>query len=196
MIVVVDHQDSFVYNLVQQVQVLGHEVVVVPSRAGVDEVLGRSPAAVLLSPGPGRPEAAGCFVELIRALPATTPLLGVCLGHQALAVALGGRVGHAPRPVHGQVSEIAHQGDGVLAGLPVPFAAGRYHSLVVERDGLPEELEVTATSEGGLIMAVRHRSCPWFGVQFHPESVLTPLGGRLMANFLRMAGQAAPASGA
>ncbi|MDA8331182.1 MAG: aminodeoxychorismate/anthranilate synthase component II [Candidatus Dormibacteraeota bacterium] len=196
MIVVVDHEDSFVYNLVQQVQVLGHEVLVLPSRASVDDVLGRSPAGVLLSPGPGRPEAAGCFVELIQALPATTPLLGVCLGHQALAAALGGQVVHAPRPVHGRTSEISHQGAGVLAGLPAPFAAGRYHSLVVERDGLPEELEVTATSEDGLIMAMRHRSRPWFGVQFHPESVLTPLGSRLMANFLRMARPAAPAGGA
>ena len=187
MIVVVDHEDSFVYNLVQQVQVLGHEVRVVSSRAGVDDVLGSSPAGVLLSPGPGRPESAGCFVDLIRALPPTTPLLGVCLGHQALAVAMGGRVGHAPRPVHGQVSQIVHHGEGVLAGLPVPFAAARYHSLLVEGDGLPEELEVTATSDHGLIMAVRHRGRPWFGVQFHPESVLTPLGGRLMANFLKMA---------
>jgi anthranilate synthase/aminodeoxychorismate synthase-like glutamine amidotransferase len=195
-IVVIDHQDSFVYNLVQQVQVLGQEVLVLPSRARVDEVLGHSPTGVLLSPGPGRPEAAGCFVELIQALPATTPLLGVCLGHQALAVALGGRVGHAPRPVHGRASEVSHQGDGVLAGLPVPFAAGRYHSLVVERDGLPKELEVTATSEGGLIMAMRHRSRPWFGVQFHPESVLTPLGSRLMANFLEMARPAVSAEGA
>ncbi len=196
MIVVIDHQDSFVYNLVQQVQVLGQEVVVLPSWARVDEVLGHSPTGVLLSPGPGRPEAAGCFVELIQALPATTPLLGVCLGHQALAVALGGRVGHAPRPVHGQASEISHHGEGVLAGLPVPFAAGRYHSLVVERDGLPKELEVTATGEGGLIMAMRHRSRPWFGVQFHPESVLTPLGSRLMANFLEMARPAVSAEGA
>ncbi len=196
MIAVVDHQDSFVYNLVQQVQVLGHEVRVFPSRAGVEDILGTAPAGVLLSPGPGRPEAAGCFVDLIRALPPRTPLLGVCLGHQALAVAMGGRVGHAPRPVHGRVSEIAHQGEGVLAGLPVPFAAGRYHSLVVERDCLPEELEVTATSDGDLIMAVRHRARPWFGVQFHPESVLTPLGGRLMANFLQMAEPAAAARGA
>ena len=188
MIVVVDHQDSFVYNLVQQVQGMGGEAQVVPSGVQVQEVLALRPQAVILSPGPGRPEAAGCFVPLIAALTPTTPLLGVCLGHQALAVAMGGRVGHSPRPVHGQVSQISHAGTGIMEGLPTPFEAGRYHSLLVEREGLPDCLEVTATAEAELIMAVRHRSRPWFGVQFHPESVLTPRGGQLMANFLRLAG--------
>lgn len=189
MIVVVDHQDSFVYNLVQMVQVAGFDAVVVPStEVRVDELGERPPQAVILSPGPGTPQAAGRFVELVRGLPPEVPLLGVCLGHQALAVALGARVGRAPQPVHGKPSSISHCGAGLLAGLPRPFAAGRYHSLVVDRVGLPEVLEVTASSEDGLVMAIRHRERPWFGVQFHPESVLTPDGERLMANFLALAG--------
>ncbi len=195
MIVVVDHQDSFVYNLVQQVQTAGFEVRMVPSTAGPEEVLEGSPQAVILSPGPGAPEAAGCFIALIRQMPEAVPLLGVCLGHQALATAFGGRVGRAPEPVHGKVSPIIHQGAGILAGLPSPFAAGRYHSLVVASDGLPPALEVTATTADGLVMGLRHRSRPWFGVQFHPESVLTPKGGQLMDNFLGLARARAPRRG-
>ncbi|MGA9774810.1 MAG: aminodeoxychorismate/anthranilate synthase component II [Candidatus Dormiibacterota bacterium] len=195
MIVVVDHQDSFVFNLVQQVQTAGFEVRMVPSTAGPEEVLEGSPQAVILSPGPGAPEAAGCFIELIRQMPETVPVLGVCLGHQALATAFGGRVGRAPEPVHGKVSPIIHQGAGILAGLPSPFAAGRYHSLVVASDGLPPALEVTATTADGLVMGLRHRSRPWFGVQFHPESVLTPEGGQLMDNFLSLARTRAPQAG-
>ncbi len=195
MIVVVDHQDSFVYNLVQQVQTAGFEVRMVPSTAGPEEVLEGSPQAVILSPGPGAPEAAGCFIGLIRQMPEAVPVLGVCLGHQALATAFGGRVGRAPEPVHGKVSPIIHQGAGILAGLPSPFAAGRYHSLVVASDGLPPALEVTATTADGLVMGLRHRSRPWFGVQFHPESVLTPKGGQLMDNFLGLARARAPQRG-
>lgn len=188
MIVVVDHQDSFVYNLVQQVAAAGFEVAVVPStEASVPELTARAPQAVILSPGPGTPQAAGRFIEVVRGLPPGVPLLGVCLGHQALAAALGGRVVRAPEPVHGKSSHVWHDGKGLLAGLPSPFPAGRYHSLVVERPGLPDELEVSASTDDGLVMALRHRDRPWFGVQFHPESVLTPLGGRLMANFLALA---------
>lgn len=193
MISVVDHQDSFVYNVVQLVQSAGFEVRVLPSTAASAEVLEGGPEAVILSPGPGTPEEAGCFLELIAGLPASLPLLGVCLGHQALAAAWGGRVARAPEPVHGKVSQIRHRGAGVLAGLPQPFEAGRYHSLVVEREGLPQELEVTACTDEGLIMGLRHRSRPWHGVQFHPESVLTPSGGQLMANFLALTGRAVQA---
>ena len=143
---------------------------------------------MILSPGPGRPEAAGCFEELVRILPDSIPLLGVCLGHQALATAFGARVVRAPQPVHGKASPILHDGSELFSGLPSPFEAGRYHSLVVERAGLPDQLTVTAETADGLVMALAHRSLPRFGVQFHPESILTPDGPRLMANFLARAG--------
>lgn len=187
MILVVDHQDSFVYNLVQLVAIAGYEVMVVPSSsASADELVGLAPDGVILSPGPGRPEQAGCFVELIRALPDSTPLLGVCLGHQALAVAYGAKVGRAPEPVHGKVSRINHEGEGIFASLQSPLEAGRYHSLMVEEGSIPAELEVTARTDDGLVMALQHRSRPQFGVQFHPESVLTPVGPQLVANFLAL----------
>jgi anthranilate synthase/aminodeoxychorismate synthase-like glutamine amidotransferase len=186
-ILVVDHQDSFVYNLVQLVAIAGYEVMVVPSSsASADELVGLAPDGVILSPGPGRPEQAGCFVELIRALPDSTPLLGVCLGHQALAVAYGAKVGRAPEPVHGKVSRINHEGEGIFASLQSPLEAGRYHSLMVEEGSIPAELEVTARTDDGLVMALQHRSRPQFGVQFHPESVLTPVGPQLVANFLAL----------
>ena len=188
MILVVDHYDSFVYNLVQLVERLGHRTTVVRSdQAPAGELASTRPDAVILSPGPGRPEGAGVFVELIQRLDQTTPLLGVCLGHQALGVAFGARVDRAPAPVHGKASPILHDGVGLFDGLPSPFPAGRYHSLVVLPEGLPDDVEVTATTEDGLIMALRHRALPRFGVQFHPESILTPLGPRLVENFLRMA---------
>lgn len=187
MILVVDHQDSFVYNLVQLVAIAGHEVRVVPSSsASAEELVGLAPDGVILSPGPGRPEQAGCFMELIRALPESTPLLGVCLGHQALGAAYGAKVGRAPEPVHGKVSRINHDGSGIFASLPSPLEAGRYHSLMVEEESIPAELEVTARTDDGLVMALQHRSRPQFGVQFHPESVLTPVGPRLVANFLAL----------
>ncbi|MGH7608382.1 MAG: anthranilate synthase component II [Candidatus Dormibacteria bacterium] len=188
MILVVDHYDSFVYNLVQLVAAGGHEVQVRSSSADVAELVALTPDAVILSPGPGRPERAGCFVELVRALPTQTPLLGVCLGHQALASAYGGRVGPAPRPVHGKTSPVLHQGEGVLRGLPCPFEGGRYHSLVVDGDTLPTALKVTATTADGLVMALEHRKLPRFGLQFHPESILTREGPRIVDRFLEMAG--------
>lgn len=185
MILVVDHQDSFVYNLVQLVAMAGYEVRVVGSEsASAADLLALRPAAVILSPGPGRPEDAGCFVDLVSTLPADTPLLGVCLGHQAIAVAFGAVVTRAPEPVHGKVSSILHQGEGLFTGVGSPLEGGRYHSLVVDPGTLPEELLVDATTESGLVMALRHRRRPWFGVQFHPESVLTPDGPSLVANFL------------
>ncbi len=185
MILVLDHYDSFVYNLVQQVASAGHQAVVRRSdSAPAEELAGLGAQAVILSPGPGRPERAGCFVPLILALPTTTPLLGVCLGHQALACAYGARVGRAPLPVHGKASPIHHGGEGLLQGLPSPFAGARYHSLVVEGESLPDELMVTARTEDGQVMALQHRSLPRFGVQFHPESILTPEGQRVMERFL------------
>ncbi len=185
MILVVDHQDSFVYNLVQLVAMAGYEVRVVGSEsASAPDLVALRPAAVILSPGPGRPEEAGCFVELVSTLPADTPLLGVCLGHQAIAVAFGAVVTRAPEPVHGKVSSILHHGEGLFTGVGSPLEGGRYHSLVVDPGTLPEELLVDATTESGLVMALRHRRRPWFGVQFHPESVLTPEGSSLVANFL------------
>ena len=196
MILVVDHYDSFVYNLVQLVEGLGSPAEVVRSDAEpVEALVGRRPDAVILSPGPGRPEDAGCFVELIGALPDETPILGVCLGHQALGAAFGGAIDRAPEPVHGKTSAIRHDGTGLFDGVPDPFEAGRYHSLVIRDDAVPADLEVTATTDDGLVMAVRHRTLPRFGVQFHPESILTPEGPRIVENFLALAGTGAPIPG-
>jgi len=191
-ILVVDHQDSFVYNLVQVVASTGREVEVVGSEsASASELAASQPDAVILSPGPGRPERAGCFVALIRTLPDDIPLLGVCLGHQALATAFGAKVVRAPLPVHGKTSPVYHDGKGIFAGLASPMDCGRYHSLVVERSSLPEELAVTAETEDGLVMGMAHRRLPRFGVQFHPESILTPEGPALISRFLDLVGVAA-----
>jgi anthranilate synthase component 2 len=188
-VLVVDHYDSFVYNLVQLVEGLGFQTEVVRSDAEpVDNLVAREPAAVILSPGPGRPEEAGCFVDLVGALPPEIPVLGVCLGHQALGAAFGGTIDRAPEPVHGKTSAIRHDGTGLFEGVPDPFEAGRYHSLVIRGDGVPPDLEVIATTDDGLVMAVRHRTLPRFGVQFHPESILTPDGPRIVENFLALAG--------
>lgn len=187
MILVVDHYDSFTYNLVQLVESLGHPTEVVKSDAEPAEALvARRPAAVILSPGPGRPEDAGVFLDLLAQLPPEVPVLGVCLGHQAMGLACGGIVERAT-PVHGKASLVYHEGKGILAGLPNPFEAGRYHSLVVRREDLPDELELTAWSDDGLVMATQHRELPRFGVQFHPESILTPDGPRIVRNFLALA---------
>ena len=186
-ILVIDHYDSFTYNLVQLVESLGHKTVVVKSdEKPAEELIAMAPDAVILSPGPGHPRDAGCFTRVLELLPAETPLLGVCLGHQALGLELGGTVDRAT-PVHGKASLVYHEGRGILEGVPVPFEAGRYHSLVVERDDLPAELELTAWTEDGLVMGTQHRELPRFGVQFHPESILTPEGPRIIENFLRLA---------
>jgi anthranilate synthase component II len=185
MILVIDHYDSFVYNLVQLVEGLGHDTEVVRSdQEATEALLARKPDAVILSPGPGRPEDAGCMLELTRALGPETPVFGVCLGHQAIGAALGGRVDRGPEPVHGKASAIHHTGVGIFAGVPDPFAGGRYHSLVVDRDDLPPDVEITAWTDDGLVMGIRHRHLPRFGVQFHPESILTPEGPRIVENFL------------
>ncbi len=196
MIVLIDNYDSFTYNLVQYLRELAgaEEVRVVRNDLlGAAEVMAAGPRAIVLSPGPGVPEAAGVCVELIR-LAAATPLLGVCLGHQALAVACGGRVVRAPEPRHGKNSEVHHNGLGVFAGLSDPFTATRYHSLVAQRESLPHELEVTAWTDDGLVMGLAHRERPHFGVQFHPEAYLTHGGKRLLANFLVIAGVAVKAA--
>ncbi len=188
MILVVDHYDSFTYNLVQLVESLGHETAVVKSDAEPAEALvARAPAAVILSPGPGRPESAGCFTDLLEVLPQTVPVLGVCLGHQAIGIEYGGTVDRT-EPVHGKASSVRHDGSGIFEGVHDPFEAGRYHSLVVERDDLPEELRLTAWTDDGLVMGTRHRELPRYGVQFHPESILTPEGPTIVRNFLALTG--------
>jgi para-aminobenzoate synthetase component 2 len=189
-ILVVDNYDSFVYNLVHYLAQLGAEPVVHRN----DEVAAEAALdydGVLLSPGPGTPEDAGVCVEMVRAAAGHVPLLGVCLGHQAIAVAYGGTVGRAPELLHGKTSLVEHKGEGVLAGLPDPFTATRYHSLAVEPASVPDQLEVTARTAGGVIMALRHREVALEGVQFHPESVLTEGGHRLLANWLSACGDPA-----
>jgi anthranilate synthase component 2 len=188
MILVVDHYDSFTYNLVQLVESLGHDTEVVKSDAEpATALVEREPTGVILSPGPGRPEDAGSFDDLLGLLPERTPVLGVCLGHQALGIHSGGRV-ERTTPVHGKASLVIHEGHGILDGVSIPFEAGRYHSLVVLRDDLPAELELTAWTEDGLVMGTQHRELPRFGVQFHPESILTPEGPKIVENFLSLCG--------
>jgi para-aminobenzoate synthetase component 2 len=182
-VLVVDNYDSFVFNLVQYLGQLGADPVVLRNdEVGIDEALGYD--AVLLSPGPGTPEEAGVCVDLVRAAAGRVPVLGVCLGHQAIGVAYGARVTRAPELLHGKTSLVHHGGAGVLAGLPDPFTATRYHSLAIDPASVPDELEVTGTTASGVIMAVRHRTLDVEGVQFHPESVLTEGGHRLLANWL------------
>jgi anthranilate synthase/aminodeoxychorismate synthase-like glutamine amidotransferase len=188
-VLVIDSYDSFVYNLVQYIGELGAEPVVVRNDAmTVDEAVALQPDLVLLSPGPGRPEDAGILCEAITTFADLgVPLLGVCLGHQAIGHVYGGQVVRAPELMHGKTSEVHHEGGGVFAGLPTPFTATRYHSLVVDPDTVPECLEVTATTADGMVMGVRHRNLDVEGVQFHPESILTALGHDLVRNFLARA---------
>jgi len=184
-ILLVDNYDSFVWNLAQGFGALGADVTVVRNDA-VDPAAAAvaPPDGLVLSPGPRGPDRAGASLELIRALAGRVPILGVCLGHQCLAAAFGGAVVRAPRPVHGKTSRIRHDGAGVLRGLPDPFPAARYHSLVVEEASLPGCFTVSARTEDGVIMGIRHREYPVEGVQFHPESFLTPDGSRVLGNFL------------
>jgi para-aminobenzoate synthetase component 2 len=192
-VLVIDNYDSFVYNLVQYLAQLGADVTV--RRNDADGLLDELDAVdgVLVSPGPGTPERAGASVEAIRrSADRRLPVLGVCLGHQAIGVAWGGIVERAPELLHGKTSLVHHEGAGVLAGLPSPFVATRYHSLSIRPDSLPTALEVTGRTESGVIMAVRHRELPIAGVQFHPESVLTQGGHRLLANWMADAGHPVP----
>jgi anthranilate synthase component 2 len=187
MILVIDNYDSFTYNLVQYLGEFGAEIVVRRNDAvTVAEVGAMAPSGIVLSPGPCTPAEAGVTVDVIRAWGASIPILGVCLGHQAIGEAYGGKVVRAARAVHGKTSRITHDGTGLFEGLPSPLEVGRYHSLVVERDSLPASLEVvaTATDDPREIHALRHATHPVWGVQFHPESVLTPNGKQLLRNFL------------
>jgi anthranilate synthase/aminodeoxychorismate synthase-like glutamine amidotransferase len=191
MILVIDNYDSFTYNLVQYLGELGVAPVVRRNDAiGVEEIGAIEPRAIVLSPGPCTPKEAGITVPVICRWGAEIPILGVCLGHQAIGEAYGGKVVRAKRVMHGKTSRIEHRGDGLFAGLPSPLEVMRYHSLIVERDSLPAELEVLATSsdDPSEIQAMRHRMHPVWGVQFHPESVLTQEGKRLLENFLTIAG--------
>lgn len=188
MILVVDNYDSFTWNLVHYLAELGAATRVVRNdELAVDEALGLRPEAVLLSPGPCAPDQAGVCLPLLAAAPAELPILGVCLGHQAIGQAFGGDVIRAKSLMHGKTSPIRHQGRSVFAGLPDPFTATRYHSLAVARETLPEALEITAWTEDGEIMGLAHRSRPIHGVQFHPESIATEHGHELLANFLDLA---------
>ncbi len=186
MVLVLDNYDSFTYNLVQYLGELGATVSVLRNDAvSVDDVVNLRPDHVVISPGPGRPEDAGITMEVIRRLGETTPVLGVCLGHQAIGAVFGGSVVRAPVPMHGKTSTIEHDGRGVFSGLAGPFVASRYHSLVVSDEGFPGTLEVSArTTDDGIIMGVRHRVWPVHGVQFHPESILTGEGRHMLRNFI------------
>ncbi|GIW01168.1 aminodeoxychorismate/anthranilate synthase component II [Roseiflexus sp.] len=185
MILLLDNYDSFTYNLYQYLSELGAQVTVKRNdELTVGEVAALAPEKIVISPGPCTPNEAGISVALIRELGATIPLLGVCLGHQAIGAAYGGAVVRAPKAMHGKVSLIHHNEQGVFAGLPAPFRATRYHSLIVRRDDLPDCLEITAWTDDGLIMGVRHRDHPVQGVQFHPESIMTEAGKELLRNFL------------
>ncbi len=191
MILMIDNFDSFTYNLVQYLQQLGQEVEVRRNNAiTVDEAVAMRPEAIVLSPGPGRPASAGIMPELVkRAVAEGIPLLGVCLGHQAIGEAFGMTLGNAAQIMHGKVSEITHDGQGVFAGLPATIKVVRYHSLALSEDSLPEELLVTSRSEDGEVMGIRHRELPIEGIQYHPESILTTTGKRQLANFLAFAAE-------
>jgi len=187
-VLVVDNYDSFVYNLVQYLGELGADPIVRRHDAvTLDEAAKLAPDAVLVSPGPGQPEDAGVSVEMIRWAAGRIPVLGVCLGHQCIGAAWGARVERAPQVMHGKTSQIHHDGTGLFSGLSSPLEATRYHSLIVEESSLPDELEVVATSDDGLVMGLRHRDLDVEGVQFHPESILTEDGHNLLSNFLARA---------
>jgi anthranilate synthase component II len=186
LVLVIDNYDSFTYNLVQYLGELGAEVQVMRNDVvSLEDVAATKPDRIVISPGPGRPEQAGVTMNVIRHLGQATPVLGVCLGHQAIGAVFGGSVVRADKPMHGKTSTIEHDGRGVFNGISGPFLASRYHSLVVAESGLPDALEVSArTREDGVIMGLRHRTWPVHGVQFHPESILTGEGHRILRNFL------------
>ena len=191
MILIIDNYDSFTYNLYQQVALLhSHVEVIRNDRTTVSEALAPEVAGIILSPGPGRPEDAGICIELIQALQGRHPTLGVCLGHQAIATAFGGNVVQAPQVVHGKHDFVRHSQEGIFRWLPSPLKVGRYHSLMVQRETLPSTLRVQAETRNGLIMGMRHKTLPLYGVQFHPESILTPLGGKILTNFIHICNHA------
>ncbi len=189
MIVLIDNYDSFAHNLARYLVRLGEYVVVARNdRVDVTAIRELQPDAIVISPGPRTPADAGCSLEIVRRLGGQVPMLGVCLGHQAIAAAFGGVIVRAPMPVHGQASWIHHDARGVFQGLPNPLQACRYHSLVVEGNSLPDELQVTAKTNDGIVMGIQHRQLPLVGLQFHPESVLTEQGYAILGNFLGLAG--------
>ncbi len=197
MILMIDNYDSFTYNLVQYLRQIGEAVVVRRNDAvALDEITAMAPAAIVLSPGPGRPESAGVTLDAIRRFSGSIPILGVCLGHQSIAHAFGGQVVAAQRLMHGKTSLITADGQGVFTGIKQPFQAMRYHSLAVAARSLPDCLEITATADDGEVMGIRHRSHLTEGIQFHPESIMTPVGKRLLRNFLKMIPTAASAPAA
>ncbi|BAU64842.1 glutamine amidotransferase of anthranilate synthase [Stanieria sp. NIES-3757] len=193
MIIVIDNYDSFTYNLVQYLGELGRDFPVAADiqvyrndQIDIEKIIALNPDGIVISPGPGRPEDAGISLQLIEKLGAKLPILGVCLGHQSIGQVFGGKIVSAPILMHGKTSEIHHHNTGVFAGLKSPFTATRYHSLVIEKESIPETLEITAWVEDGTIMGVRHRNYPHIeGVQFHPESILTNSGKQLLGNFLK-----------
>ena len=187
MILLLDNYDSFTYNLAQYLGELGCQVEVHRNdRISVEQIVERKPERIVISPGPCTPQEAGICVELVQKLAGKIPILGVCLGHQAIGAAFGGKIIRAPKLFHGKTSQIRHDGSGVFRGLPNPFTATRYHSLIVERKSLPAELQVTAETDDNIIMGMQHREYPLMGVQFHPESVLTESGKQLLKNFLSL----------
>jgi anthranilate synthase component 2 len=190
MFLLIDNYDSFTYNLFHFLGELGAEIEVRRNDAlTAEQAIAMQPQGIVLSPGPCDPDRAGICLDLVAAAAGRVPILGVCLGHQAIGQAFGGRVVRAPLCMHGKLSQVSHRGQGVFEGLPSPFAATRYHSLTIARDHFPEVLEVTAETEDGVIMGLRHRVLPVHGVQFHPESIASEHGHALLANFLRLAGQ-------
>lgn len=190
MLLMIDNYDSFTYNLVQYLRQLGAQVEVIRNdAASLDEVCAMAPAGIVISPGPGRPDTAGISLSVIRHFSGKVPILGVCLGHQAIAQAFGGDVIHARRLMHGKTSEVTADGLGVFSGIKKPFQAMRYHSLAVSRETLPDCLTVTAESEDREIMGIRHTHHRTEGIQFHPESIMTAVGKRLLRNFLRVVGE-------
>jgi len=191
-VLIIDCYDSFTFNLYQQVGKMGAELVVLPCDTPLDVVRNTPCDRIILSPGPGSPRDSGVCLDVLETMSRTIPTLGVCLGHQAICTAYGGEVIRAPHLMHGKTSAIRHDGAHIFAGVPSPFTATRYHSLIASREFLPDELEVTATStDDGYIMGIRHRKYPVAGVQFHPESILSPEGDRIIRNFLGMTGAAA-----
>ncbi len=186
MILMIDNYDSFTYNIVQYLRMMASDVVVKRNDAiTLAQIEEMAPEAIVISPGPGRPESAGISVDVVKHFSGKLPLLGICLGYQTIAQVFGARIVHAQRLMHGKTSEITNDGKGVFSGFKKPFTAMRYHSLAVDRESVPDCLEVTATSEDGELMGLRHREHPTEGVQFHPESIMTPSGKRLLRNFLK-----------
>lgn len=183
----IDNYDSFTYNLVQYLGEMGEQITVFRNdEITVEEIESLAPSRILISPGPGTPDDAGVSLEALTRFAGKIPILGVCLGHQAIAQSFGGKVVRAPVPVHGKHAEICHDEKTIFEGLPYRFKAGRYHSLIVDREAIPDELEVSATTPDGLVMGLRHKTLPIEGVQFHPESILTPEGKKLLQNFLNL----------